>query len=177
MCCSMAEREELKHEFCGCCMEERNILMRNIIQLLMGMLGSTGFSVLFNVRGRKLLAAGAGAGISLGVYFFVLDLNNDKGLAILAATVTVGILAEVLARIMKTPVTILLVPMLIPLIPGSDLYYTTSYLIQDMGEEFAESLSLLVREAGAIAFGIILVTCVVQIIFKVIAYVNRQKRR
>lgn len=135
-----------------------------IIQTCMGALGAIGFALLFRVTGKKLVAVGIGGGISWIVYLLVWNAYDDKALAILASTLTVGILAEILARVMKTPVTILLVPMLIPLIPGGDLYYTTSYLVRGQAQECTETLNLLAWEAGGIAFGIILVTCLVQVI-------------
>ena len=137
--------------------------MNEVLQTCMGMLGAIGFAVLFHVKGKKLIVAAVGGGLSWIVYLIVLERYGDKALGRLASTVTVGILAEILARVMKPPVTILLVPMLIPLIPGGDLYYTTSYLVQGQAEECAKSLDLVIREAGAIAFGIILVTCMVQV--------------
>ncbi|MBR5247776.1 MAG: threonine/serine exporter family protein [Lachnospiraceae bacterium] len=137
--------------------------MRDVIQTIMGMIGAVGFATLFHVRINKLWACALGGGLSWVVYLVVLNRTDDKAFGLLASTLTVGFLAEILARVLKTPVTILLVPMLIPLIPGGDLYYTTSYLVRDMAEEFAESLNLVIREAGAIAFGIIMVTCFVQV--------------
>lgn len=137
--------------------------MRDVIQTIMGMAGAVGFAILFHVKINKLWACALGGGLSWVVYLVVLYRTDDKALGLLASTMTVGFLAELLARVLKTPVTILLVPMLIPLIPGGDLYYTTSYLVRGMAEECAESLNLLIRETGAIAFGIILVTCFVQV--------------
>ncbi|MDE6063834.1 MAG: threonine/serine exporter family protein, partial [Lachnospiraceae bacterium] len=92
---------------------------------------------------------------------------NDKIAALLGAALTVAVLAEILARVMKAPVIILLVPMLIPLIPGSDLYYMTTNLVLNNTVESAEYLNLVMREAGMIAFAVILVTCAVQVIMKV----------
>lgn len=137
---------------------------REILQTCMGILGSAGFAVLFHVSGRKIPAVMAGAGISWAVYLAALHLYGDKVIALLISTITVGVLAELLARFLRTPVTILLVPMLVPLIPGSDLYYTTSFLIKNESLLFSANLNLLIREAGAIAFGIILVTCLIQTI-------------
>lgn len=138
--------------------------MSEVIQTCMGMLGAVGFSLLFHVKGKKLIAAAFGGGLSWVVYLAVMKYYGDPALSLLASTVTVGVLAEILARVMKTPVTILLVPMLIPLIPGGDLYYTTSYLVRGMAEECADRGNLVIKEAGAIAFGIILVTCLVQVV-------------
>ncbi len=149
------------------------INMDEVIQTAMSILGAVGFAIRSNVKGKKLIIAAAGGGISWSVYLIVLYFYNDRIVSLLAATITVGLLAEVLARIIKTPVTILLVPMLIPLIPGSHLYYATSYLVQGMTAEFGERLNLVVKSSGAIAFGIILVTSSVQIFIKIRSYLGR----
>lgn len=68
----------------------------------------------------------------------------------------VAALSEVLARMLRTPVILLLVPMLIPEVPGEALYYTMYYLVQGYQEEFGTYSGLVLTEAGAIALGIIL---------------------
>ena len=88
------------------------------------------FSMIFNVRGSRIVVGGLGAGFAWAVYLFALDQYGDKAMGLLAATLAAGILSEIMARILKTPVTILLVPMLMPLVPGADLYYTTSFLLR-----------------------------------------------
>lgn len=143
------------------------VMIQAMIQTLMGVIGAIGFSILFNVRGRKLAAAAGGAAVAWVVYLGVLSMQGDKVISLLCATVTVGLLSEILARLIKAPVTILLVPMLIPLFPGGDLFYATSNLVQSHREEGAMYLDLVIKEACAIAFGIILVTCLVQIILKI----------
>lgn len=147
--------------------------MQEIIQTLMAMTGAIGFSILFNVRRKKLVAAAVGSGISWIVYVVTYNLYSDKVFSLLCATIVMALLAEILARVMKAPVTILLVPMLIPLFPGSDLFYATSHLVQNHNQEGAAYLELVLKEAGAIAFGIILVTCVVQVILKVVGHFKR----
>lgn len=148
-----------------------------VVQVVMGMCGAVGFSVLFNVRGKKLVAAGLGAALSWSVYLVLYHIYGDNKIAaLLGAAFTVAVLAEILARVMKAPVIILLVPMLIPLIPGSDLYYMTTNLVLNNTVEFAEYLNLVMREAGVIAFTIILVTCAVQVIMKVYRHFAVGKR-
>ena len=61
---------------------------------------------------------------------------------------------------------VLLVPMLVPLIPGGDLYYTTLALVQGDTADFARYGTLFIEEAGAMAFGVILVACLVQTLGK-----------
>ena len=58
----------------------------------------------------------------------------------------------------------LLVPMLIPLIPGGDLYYMMSFLVRGQYEAFGQYAQRVLTEAGAIALGIICVASLMNII-------------
>ncbi len=148
--------------------------MTECIKVCMGILQAMGFGILFHVRGRKLVVAGVGGGLAMIVYLLVGSWGGNKALAAFAASIFASLLGECLARILKTPVIILLVPMLIPLIPGGDLYYTTSYLVRGQDELWAESFSLVLWEAGGIAFGIILVTCLSQLIVRILHWKNEK---
>lgn len=150
-------------------------MREEVMQTLMGMIGTIGFSVIFNVRGRKMVVTTVGAALSWAAYSAAFAVSQDRIIGFFFATLTVGTLAEVLARIIKTPVIVLLVPMLIPLFPGSDLFYTTRYLVQGDVDMFGFYLNLVIREAGAMAFGIILVTSIVQVIMKIYNHVMKIK--
>ena len=139
-------------------------MIQNMIQIVTGMLGSIGFAVMFHVQKEKLPAIAMGSAISWVVYLAVWKLSGEKTAAFFIATVAVTFLAEILARVLKAPATILLVPMLVPLIPGSDLYYATSNLVNGHVEAWAACTESLLKSAGAIAFGIISVTCLFQVI-------------
>ena len=134
--------------------------MNEFTLILMGLIGTLGFSMLFHVTGKKLIAITLGGAVSTAVYLLILTLTDQKPAAMLVSTIVIGLLAEVFARLFKAPVISFLVPMLVPLIPGSDLYYTTSFLIRGQSADFAQRGESLLWQAGAIAFGIILVSCV-----------------
>ncbi len=100
------------------------------IQLLMAPVGSLGFGLLFNLRRGILLPASMGG---LGCWLtYILTGNALGGIFIptIAAAAFCAIYAEVSARIFKAPATVFFIPALVPLIPGSTLYYTMSYLVQ-----------------------------------------------
>ena len=137
--------------------------MKEFVMILMGLIGTLGFSLLFHVTGKKLIAIALGGAASTAIYLLVLAMTDQKPAALLVATAAIGILAEIFARCFKAPVISFLVPMLVPLIPGSDLYYTTSFLIRGQSAEFAQRGQSLLWQAGAIAFGIILVSCLTHI--------------
>lgn len=127
------------------------------VQTAMGMIGSLGFALLFGIRGPKPLGCIAlGSGIGWVVYLVSVAGGHGKAFGMLASSLVIAACSEILARVIKTPVILLLVPMLIPEIPGGDLYYTMYSLIEGDSAKFASLLQLVLSEAGAIALGIIL---------------------
>lgn len=128
----------------------------DLIQILMGMLGSVGFAVLFGIYDRTLAAIALGSGIGWSVYLLCIEQGYGVFIGLLAASLFVAVLSEILARKFKTPVILLLVPMLIPEIPGGDLYYTMYAMVQGRYLEFGISSKQVLVQAGAIVLGIIL---------------------
>ena len=125
------------------------------VQTLMGCIGSVGFAVLFNIRGRKLLLAAGGGALAWAVYLACTCNGLDIFAGLFFATLAAALASELLARAVKAPVIMLLVPMLIPLIPGGDLYYMMSFLVRGQYEAFGQYAQRVLTEAGAIALGII----------------------
>ena len=101
-----------------------------VIQTVTGMIGSVGFAVLFGVRGKRLAVIALGSGVGWAVYLLCRAAGWSIFSGLLAASLFVAALSEILARIIRTPVILLLVPMLIPEVPGEALYYTMYYLVQ-----------------------------------------------
>ncbi len=127
-------------------------------QIVTSFIGSAGFALLFNVRGKKLFWIGCGGALSWIAYLLGLHLSGSTFTALFVATAAVVAAAEVLARVIRVPVIMLLVPMIIPLIPGSSLYYAMRYLIGDRNVAFVDSLRSLLIQSGAIALGLIVTT-------------------
>ncbi len=142
-----------------------------VVQTAMGILGSVGFAILFGVFDRKLLWISLGSGAGWGVYLLCTVNGYSIFTGLFAASLLVAVFSEVLARVLKTPVIMMLVPMLIPEIPGGDLYYTMSYLVQGKYAEFGSSSKQVLMEAGAIALGIILASYVAGFIRNIRTYV------
>lgn len=138
--------------------------MSNIIQIITAFVGSLGFGILYNIRGHRLFIVGAGGMVGWIAYLYAYHASSDKIISAFIATLVVVLLSEILARIIRTPATTLLVPMLIPLVPGGDLFYATSHLVLNEINKFQDYLSLVTKEAAAIASGIILMTCIIQIV-------------
>lgn len=137
--------------------------MTGIIQVLMSVVAAVGFSLIFNIHGAKLFITAVGGALTWGSYLLAYEFTGEIFISCLIATIISMVFAEIMARIAKTPTIILLVPMLIPMIPGGDLYRMMSNLV--MSDSVLTRLygQQLLMEVGGIAFGIILVSTAIQV--------------
>ena len=146
--------------------------MSGLIQILMGTLGTLGFNVLFNIRGRKLLFATLGGLISWTVFLALEPLLPSEALRYFLSAAVITVYGEVLARVEKTPTTTFLVPSIIPLIPGSALYYTMNYALGEQWSQFAEQAFYTLQLALSLAVGIIAVTTAVRLLTAILPHRN-----
>lgn len=149
----------------------------DLMQIVMGFLGSLGFGVLFHLRGRKLIIASLGGFASWTVFLALAGLIPGEAMRYFIAAATVTVYAEVFARILKTPTTTFLVVSLIPLIPGGALYYTMNYALNEQWDRFVAQAFYTVELAFCLAVGIIAVTTLTRMIFALQRRLrNRQKK-
>ena len=137
-----------------------------LIQILMAFLGTIGFAIFFNIRKTKLLLVGTGGAVIWTVFLVVNHVTEQEMIALFVASVLASVFAEILARVVKSPATVLLVPMVIALIPGGNLYYTMFYMVQGHSILFQSYLKLVLQEAASIALGIMIVMSAMQVIQK-----------
>lgn len=135
-----------------------------IIQTVMGMIGSVGFAILFGILDRKLIGIALGGGAGWAVYLMCTANGHSMFAGLFVASLFVAAFSEILARVLKAPVILLLVPMLIPEIPGGDLYYAMYDLVQRNFADFGNSANKVLVEAGAIALGIILASYIAKFV-------------
>ena len=138
--------------------------MSGFVQILTGCLGTLGFNILFNIRGRKLVFATLGGLISWAVFLALAPLIPSEALRYLISAATITVYGEMLARLEKTPTTTFLVPSIIPLIPGSALYYTMNYALNKQWTQFVQQAFYTMQLALSLAVGIIAVTTTVRLV-------------
>lgn len=130
----------------------------DLMQIFTGFLGSLGFSILFNIKGRKLLIASLGGLISWTVFLLLEPLFPGEAIRFFFSAATVTVYSEVFARVLKTPTTTFLVSSIVPLIPGGSLYYTMNYALNEQWDLFVQKAFSTLELALALAVGIIAVT-------------------
>ncbi|WP_428863722.1 threonine/serine exporter family protein [Clostridium sediminicola] len=122
------------------------------------------FGVLFNIRGKKLFATSLGGGLGWVVYLILINMDISKVSALFVASIAVSIYSEAMARFLKNPVTLFAISAIIPLVPGSGMYYTMYEFIQGNADKALTLGAETFFSAGAIACGIILVSSVTRLI-------------
>lgn len=135
-----------------------------IIQIITGGIGSLGFAVLFNIRGKRVVAATIGGLLSWFLFVAISYFTDNEPLNYFIVAVFLTMYAEVMARILKTPTTTFITTSLIPLIPGGSLYYTMAYAFKNDSINFVIKGTDTVQLASALALGIIVATTVFRMI-------------
>lgn len=127
-----------------------------LIKSLYALISTLGFGVLFNIKGRNLIFASAGGALTWYVYLLVFNRTTSSLAALLFASVLAGLYSEILARILKAPVTIFSICSVIPLVPGGGMYYTMLASVQGNINKFLSTGLDTFASAGAIAVGILI---------------------
>ena len=117
-----------------------------------------GIAVIFDVPPKKMLWAMIGSVISCVIMLIGDKYGLDPLLSNMLATAVPCVYCEIMARVLKTPTTVFMIPSLLPLVPGSRLYYTMFYLFSGEQELFLENMLVAVKICTGIAMAIIVVT-------------------
>ena len=131
-----------------------------ILQITMSTIGSFGFSVLYHLRGRKLLLAALGGGLSWLLYLALAPVLPGEPIRYFLCACFVAFYAEVLARILKTPATTFLIPSMIPHIPCGALYKTMRYALEKQWQLCLNQAFNTFKLALALALGFVAVLTV-----------------
>lgn len=128
-----------------------------LLQTISAFIATAGFSILFYLPKKYIIHSGMTGSFGWFIYLIGLEILNDKVLSTIAATLLVALTSHVLARIYKTPVTMFLIPGVIPFVPGAGMYQIVTGIVEGNVERtsfyFFETLQI----AGAIALGIFII--------------------
>lgn len=139
-----------------------------LMQFCWAFLSIVGFSIRSNLRGPKVLFAGLGGGFAWAFYLITLYYSNSLLFSIFISTILVCVYSELIARRFKVPVSVFVICAIIPLVPGSGLYYSMqSYLAGDLGDASVKIVTTLMI-AGTIAVGIAVVSSVTNLVTRVL---------
>ncbi len=131
-----------------------------LIQIAISFLASLGFGIIFNIKGKNLIFASIGGAISWFSYLYLKENNIGDILSLFISSILFSIYSEICARLLKTPVTTLVICALIPLVPGSGMYYTMYETISGNISRAVELGLNTLASAGTLALGVIFVSTI-----------------
>lgn len=139
-----------------------------LLPIVSAALGSLSFAMFFGVRSRKLWFSLLGGVLNWGLYLLAMKKIGLPATMAYALGAAAGTLyAEILARIVKTPVTVFVITSVIPMVPGGALYYTMLGLLQGDKATFVDRGLYTLSAAGAMALGIFAATMLFRLLFTV----------
>lgn len=130
--------------------------MNYLSQFIFAYISTVGFAVMFNAPSKAIYKSGLAGALGWLCYMFALSVNPNKAMASFVGALIVGLVSEWYAVKTKRPVTIYVIPGIIPLVPGFGLYYTILSIIQNDYPKAANTGFEAIFIAIGIALGLIL---------------------
>jgi len=143
-----------------------------LINFFFSFLATVGFSIFFNSPKKSLLPAGI---IGWTVYIILFNFTKNSILSNFLAATLISLLSEILARKMKFPAIIFVIPGILPLIPGLGLYNTMLSLVEG---SYSNAISIgtdALFVSASIAMGVLLITSLVKTYYIAIAKIHHKK--
>ncbi|MCD8904483.1 threonine/serine exporter family protein [Staphylococcus chromogenes] len=127
-----------------------------ILMFIFSFLTAFCFAFVYDAPKRLFVPAGLCGGCGYIVYHIAtVILNVDSIYASLLGSFTLGILSHIMARLVKSPVILFMIPGIIPLVPGSIFFKAAQKLLT---LDFVQASDIFIRAtliAGAIAVGLL----------------------
>lgn len=123
-----------------------------------------GFSVLFNLPKKLIIAASISGMVGWLIYYYFQYIGTNFIVPAFVGSIAVGLVGEFLAIIKKHPATLFTIPGIIPFVPGYGIYYTMLYIVE---EDFSQAMTTGAESlfiAISIACGIVLATSFIRIV-------------
>ena len=117
-----------------------------------------GFVIIFNIHGYGNMLSALGSGLTWAAYCICAAKGMNYFACCLIGTMVSAAFAETVARIRKYPAISYLIIAVLPLIPGSSIYYTALEAVKGNMDRFIYYGTETLGTAGAMAVGILLVS-------------------
>lgn len=135
-----------------------------ILNSICAAIAAFAFAVLYHIKGKIMFFSALGGGLGWFVYLLLIHYKNSTTISLFAASVTVSVYAEIMARLLRTPVTVFILCGIIPLVPGNGMYYTMYETItRDLTKASIWGFQTLMS-AGSIAIAIVFVSSITKLI-------------
>ena len=132
------------------------------LHFIFGFLATIGFSIFLHSPKNSLPYAGIIGAVGWVLYVYLFGLTGNPILSNFLAAIVVAWISEILARKLKHPAILFVIPGIIPLVPGLGMYNTMLYLVQENYDLAISTGVTAIFVGGAISLGVLLVTSLVK---------------
>lgn len=130
------------------------------IVLIASTVGTMGIILQFGIEKRVIIFALISSILCCAAYEISLELGCGLFAASLIASAVSAAYSDFFAHFVKVPATVLIIPAIVPLVPGGSLYYTMYCALNSDMDGFASYGINALKIAAGLAIGVILVTAV-----------------
>ncbi|MFD2618568.1 threonine/serine exporter family protein [Terrilactibacillus laevilacticus] len=132
------------------------ILLSFLQQLVTSLIATGAFGILFNIERNRLIHGGIVGMIGWLLYYFLIEYRVNSLIAIVAASLVIGVISHIFAKKFKTPIIIFSVSGIIPLVPGGLAYDAMRHFVVNDYNTAIQLAAQAFLFSGAIGFGLIL---------------------
>ena len=129
------------------------------------------FGIVLDLPKKYLGWSGVTGGVCWLVYLLIREETGSLIFAAFLSGLSVALLGHILARILRAPVSVFLIPGILPLVPGTSIYNCVYNIIRSSRDQSTYYLIETMQIAGAIAMAVFLMDSM----FKMIK--NKDKNR
>jgi len=104
--------------------------MNPFLQTFYGALGTLGFCLFLHVKKERFLAATLNGAAAWAVYLLLDHVGFHVFFCSFGGALLAAVAAEILARVQKAPSIVFCMTGIVPLVPGSSLYYMMEALVK-----------------------------------------------
>jgi len=138
-----------------------------MLAVFLGFMPTFGFCLLFHVPKRHLVASALVGALGWAAFELSSSFGHNNIMACFLGACLVGLLSDIFARKFKEAATVFIIPGILPLVPGSNIYYTMMELMNGtLTAAVHQGLTTLFM-AGAIALGLLVMGSVVRIFISI----------
>ena len=122
-----------------------------LFKFILTLASVSAFAILDRAKNTVVILSTVGGVLTYTAEYILLQKSENIFLVYFLSAGVTCIYSEIMARVNKTPVTVIMLPGIIPLVPGSLIYYSMRGLLENNYEMYSSCLIEVLLSAGGIA--------------------------
>lgn len=137
-----------------------------IYHYIFAFIATVGWGVFFNVPKEDLVSSSVNGALGWVVYCILQTSTENPAFSNFIASLLVTLISEFLARKLRKPAILFIIPGIIPLVPGFGMYNTMIHMVQGSYVKAIEIGTTVGLVSGAIVLGILVSTSIVKLYYR-----------